>query len=165
MATDINKVILVGRLTREPEYKNVNGTSLVKYSLATNRTYVVNGDKREDVSYVDCESWGKLADIIRQYCTKGKQILIEGRLKQDTWEAEGKKMSKLKVVVENMQLLGSKSDSSSQNSGPGPEDYPQTPSYNTPSHTGQQSPGDNYPPRPTSTFSEYGPEINDEEPF
>ncbi|ABJ75798.1 MULTISPECIES: single-stranded DNA-binding protein [Leptospira] len=114
MANDINRVTLVGRLTRDPEFKSINGTSLVNFSLANGRTYVSNGEKREESHFFDCEVWGKPADIIQQYCKKGKQIAIEGRLKQDTWETpEGKKASRIRIVVENFQLLGSKDDSNS----------------------------------------------------
>ncbi|EMO90704.1 single-stranded DNA-binding protein [Leptospira noguchii str. 2001034031] len=127
---------LVGRFTRDPEFKSINGTSLVNFSLANGRTYVSNGEKREESHFFDCEVWGKPADIIQQYCKKGKQIAIEGRLKQDTWETpEGKKASRIRIVVENFQLLGSKDDSSSgssvSSSPPvsGGNSYPSSPEY------------------------------------
>lgn len=136
MANDINRVILVGRFTRDPEFKSINGTSLVNFSLANGRTYVSNGEKREESHFFDCEVWGKPADIIQQYCKKGKQIAIEGRLKQDTWETpEGKKASRIRIVVENFQLLGSKDDSSSGSSvssspaSAGGNSYPSSPEY------------------------------------
>ncbi|PJZ70232.1 single-stranded DNA-binding protein [Leptospira perolatii] len=109
MANDINRVTLVGRLTRDPEFKTVNGTSLVNFSLANGRTFVSGGDKKEETHFFDCEAWGKGADIIQQYCKKGKQLIIEGRLKQDTWETmDGKKASRIRIVVENFQMIGSK---------------------------------------------------------
>ncbi|EMO67417.1 single-stranded DNA-binding protein [Leptospira kirschneri str. 200803703] len=127
---------MVGRLTRDPEFKSINGTSLVNFSLANGRTYVSNGEKREESHFFDCEVWGKPADIIQQYCKKGKQIAIEGRLKQDTWETpEGKKASRIRIVVENFQLLGSKDDSSSGSSvssspaSAGGNSYPSSPEY------------------------------------
>lgn len=136
MANDINRVTLVGRFTRDPEFKSINGTSLVNFSLANGRTYVSNGEKREESHFFDCEVWGKPADIIQQYCKKGKQIAIEGRLKQDTWETpEGKKASRIRIVVENFQLLGSKDDSSSGSSvsssptSAGGNSYPSSPEY------------------------------------
>ncbi|EMS85971.1 single-stranded DNA-binding protein [Leptospira noguchii] len=136
MANDINRVTLVGRFTRDPEFKSINGTSLVNFSLANGRTYVSNGEKREESHFFDCEVWGKPADIIQQYCKKGKQIAIEGRLKQDTWETpEGKKASRIRIVVENFQLLGSKDDSSSGSSvssspaASGGNSYPSSPEY------------------------------------
>ncbi|EMF70814.1 single-stranded DNA-binding protein [Leptospira interrogans serovar Djasiman str. LT1649] len=109
---------------------------MVNFSLANGRTYVSNGEKREESHFFDCEVWGKPADIIQQYCKKGKQIAIEGRLKQDTWETlEGKKASRIRIVVENFQLLGSKDDSSSGSSvssspaSAGGNSYPSSPEY------------------------------------
>lgn len=108
MANDLNKVFLLGRLTRDPEFKTINTTSLVTFGLANNRVTVVNGEKKEEVHYFECEAWGKLAEIIRQYAKKGKQVLIEGRLKYETWESQdGRKNSRVRIVLENMQLLGS----------------------------------------------------------
>ncbi|WP_061249417.1 single-stranded DNA-binding protein [Leptospira alstonii] len=140
MANDINRVTLVGRLTRDPEFKSINGTSLVNFSLANGRTYVSNGEKREESHFFDCEVWGKPADIIQQYCKKGKQIAIEGRLKQDTWETpEGKKASRIRIVVENFQFLGSRDDSSSsprESSSSGGNSYPSSPEYYSPAPDG-----------------------------
>lgn len=113
MANDINRVTLVGRLTRDPEFKSINGTSLVNFSLANGRTYVSNGEKERSpiFSIVKSGETGRYHSTILQ---KGKQIAIEGRLKQDTWETpEGKKASRIRIVVENFQLLGSKDDSNS----------------------------------------------------
>ncbi|WP_036096914.1 single-stranded DNA-binding protein [Leptospira weilii] len=140
MANDINRVTLVGRLTRDPEFKSINGTSLVNFSLANGRTYVSNGEKREESHFFDCEVWGKPADIMQQYCKKGKQIAIEGRLKQDTWETpEGKKASRIRIVVENFQFLGSRDDSSSsprESSSSGGNSYPSSPEYYSPAPDG-----------------------------
>jgi single-strand DNA-binding protein len=120
MANDLNKVFLIARLTRDPDYKLVGGTSLVNFGVANNRSYMVNGEKREETHYFDCEAWGKLADIIRQYANKGKQVMIEGRLKYDSWDSpEGKKQSRVRIVVENLQLLGSP-----QGGGGSPGPYP-----------------------------------------
>ncbi|WCL48312.1 single-stranded DNA-binding protein [Leptospira sp. GIMC2001] len=120
MANDLNKVILIGRLTRDPEYKNINGTPLVNFSIANNRSYSVAGNRKEETHYFDCEAWGKLADIIRQYATKGKQVLVEGRLKLDSWDSpEGKKMSRIKIFTENLQLLGGSAGAGSNQSNAG----------------------------------------------
>ncbi len=115
MATDLNTVVLIGRFTRDPEYKIVNeGSSLVNFSIANNRTYVVNGEKKDETHYFDCVAWGKLAEIIKQYGSKGKQVLVEGRLVQETWDTpDGKKASKVRIRTENIQLLGSKGLNSS----------------------------------------------------
>jgi single-strand DNA-binding protein len=123
MATDLNTVVLIGRFTRDPEYKIVNeGSSLVNFSIANNRTYVVNGEKKDETHFFDCVAWGKLAEIIKQYGSKGKQVLVEGRLVQETWDTpDGKKASKVRIRTENIQLLGSKGlNSSEETSTPSP---------------------------------------------
>ena len=137
MANDLNKVLLIGRMTRDPEFKSVNGSSVVNFSIANNRVYVTNGEKKEETHYFDCVAWGRLADILKQYAGKGKQVAIEGRLQQQSWETpEGKKASKIRVYVGTAQLLGGqgqgggsgdRSDSSnSYDSGvsSGYDDYP-----------------------------------------
>ena len=118
MATDLNSVILIGRLTRDPEYKIVGeGSSLVNFSIANNRTYVVNGVKKDETHYFECVAWGKLAEIIKEYASKGKQILVEGRLVQETWDTQdGKKASKVKIRTENVQLLGSRMERGQEDS-------------------------------------------------
>lgn len=108
MANDFNKVVLVGRLTRDPEFKQVGNSSVANFSIANGKTFVSNGDKKEETNFFDCEAWGKLAEIFRDYTKKGKQVLIEGRLKQSTWDTpDGKKASRIKIQVEAMQMLGS----------------------------------------------------------
>ena len=105
MANDINNVILIGRITRDPEFKTVGQTSLANFSLANNR------------SYFDCVVWGKLAEVLKQYAGKGKQLMVEGRLEQSTWDGQdGKKQSKIRIRVENFQLLGGRPNSESQSS-------------------------------------------------
>jgi len=111
MARDLNKVILIGRLTRDPEMKVVSNTSVANFSVANNNTYMSNGQKKEEVNYFDCEVWGKLAEIFRDYAKKGKQILLEGRLHQSTWDTpDGKKASKIRIRVDNFQLLGGRDE-------------------------------------------------------
>ncbi|MBX7058001.1 MAG: single-stranded DNA-binding protein [Leptospirales bacterium] len=108
MAGDLNRVMLIGRLTRDPELRQTNsGGAYCRFSIASNRSYTVNGEKREEVSYIDCVVWGRPAEVLNQYCRKGKQLAIDGRLQQRSWEGQdGKKQSKIDVVVENFQLLG-----------------------------------------------------------
>ncbi|MEQ8351354.1 MAG: single-stranded DNA-binding protein [Leptospiraceae bacterium] len=108
MASDLNRVVLIGRLVRDPEIKQTqNGKSFCKFSIANNRTYVVDGNKREETSFINCVSFGRLSEIIQQYCQKGKQIAVEGRLTQRSWDSPEGKRSIVEVTVENMQLLGS----------------------------------------------------------
>jgi single-strand DNA-binding protein len=105
-----NKVILLGNLTRDPQMRYLPSQSPVTdFGLACNRKFkTATGEQREEVLFVDCAAFGRTAEIINQYCTKGKPIFVEGRLKYDTWDDKngGGKRSKLSVVVENIQLLG-----------------------------------------------------------
>ena len=108
MASDLNRVFLIGRLVRDPEMKQTqNGKSFCKFSIANNRTYVVDGNKREETSFLNCVAFGRLSEIIQQYCQKGKQIAVEGRLTQRSWDSPEGKKSIVEITVENMQLLGS----------------------------------------------------------
>jgi single-strand DNA-binding protein len=84
----------------------------VEFGLASNRRFTTNGEQREEVTFVDCSAFGRQAEVINQYCQKGKPIFIEGRLKFDSWEdrTSGQKRSKLSVVVDNFQFLGGRDD-------------------------------------------------------
>jgi single-strand DNA-binding protein len=112
--SDLNKVILVGRLTRDPETKTINGNQLSLVSIANGRKYKSNGESKEETNYFDCQIWGKLSEIVSKYCSKGSQVCIEGRLKQDRWEKDGKKNSRILIVVENLQMLGGKKEGNHQ---------------------------------------------------
>lgn len=115
MANDLNAVTQIGRLTRDPELKTVNSTSLCNFSIANNQSFTSNGERKEKVNYFECVVWGKQAEIFKQYATKGKQIAVTGRLEQQTWDGQdGKRASKIVIRVENFQLLGGKSQESSQ---------------------------------------------------
>ena len=107
-----NKVMLMGNLTRDPEIKYTpKGTAIADIGLAVNRNYTTeSGEKREEVTFVDVTLWGRVAEIVGEYCKKGRPLFVEGRLQLDTWDdkATGQKRSKLKVVGENIQLLGSR---------------------------------------------------------
>ena len=110
MAGDLNRTILIGRLTRDPELRYTPaGAAVASFTVANNRTYSVSGEKKEQVSYFDCVAWAKMGEIITEYCKKGHRIAIEGRLQQRSWDdQDGKKRSKVEVVVENFQFLTSK---------------------------------------------------------
>jgi single-strand DNA-binding protein len=105
-----NRVMLLGNLTRDPQMRYLpSQTPVTDFGIACNRKFkTATGEQREEVTYVDCSAFGRLAEIINQYCSKGKPLFIEGRLKFDSWDDKngGGKRSKLSVVVENMQLLG-----------------------------------------------------------
>lgn len=109
--SSFNKVILMGNLTRDVEMKYMaSGTAVAKLGIACNRKYkdTKTNELREEVTYVDVEAFGKQAETLNTYMAKGKSIFIEGRLKLDSWDdkTSGKKMYKLKVVLENFQFLG-----------------------------------------------------------
>ena len=109
-----NKVFLMGNLTRDPQVKHLPGDPhrqmvVVEFGLAVNRKYrTADGVDKEETAFVDCTAFGRQAETISQYCTRGKPIFVEGRLKFDTWDDRqgGGKRSKLTVVVENFQFLG-----------------------------------------------------------
>ena len=108
----VNKVMLIGNLTRDPEIKYTpKGTAIADIALAVNRTYSTeSGEKREEVTFIDVTLWGRVAEIVGEYCKKGRPLFVEGRLQLDTWDDKttGQKRSKLKVVGENIQLLNSR---------------------------------------------------------
>jgi single-strand DNA-binding protein len=113
----LNKVHLIGNLTRDPELRvTPKGTSICQFGMAMNRQFKDEaGQTRDDATFVDVEAWGKSADNIAKFCTKGKLLYVEGRLKLDQWEdkASGQKRSKIKVVCESFQFLGGKGEDSS----------------------------------------------------
>ena len=107
-----NKVVLLGNVTRDPELRYIaSGTAVTDIGLAVNdRRKTATGEWVEETTFVDVTLWGRTAEVAGEYVTKGSPLLIEGRLKLDTWEKDGKKNSKLRVVCERMQLLGSRGD-------------------------------------------------------
>jgi len=123
---NFNKVYLMGNLTRDPELRvTPKGTSVCSFGLAVNRVYRVDeGETREETTFVDVEAWGRQAEVISKYVSKGGPLFVEGRLKLDSWEnKEGEKRNKLKVVLENMQLLGSRGEGGGGSGGEGPDSY------------------------------------------
>lgn len=121
MASDLNRVTLIGRLTRDPELRYTpSGMAVASFSLANNKTYSSGGEKKEQVSYFDCVAWSKMGEIITEYCKKGKQIAVEGRLQQRRWDdQDGNKKSKIEIVVENFQFLsGGKSTEEGEGGAP-----------------------------------------------
>lgn len=134
MASDLNKIIIVGRLTRDPELRYTPaGTAVCSFSLANSKTYTQAGEKKEQTSYFDCIAWSKLGELIAEYCKKGKQIAVEGRLQQRRWDdSEGNKKSKIEIVVENFQFLsGGKSEeqAAEQHNGIGTDVTGKAPSF------------------------------------
>jgi single-strand DNA-binding protein len=108
-----NRVILMGNLTRDPQLKYLpNNTAVCEFGLAINRRWRdKDGNQKEDVCFVDISAFARTAETINQYMTKGKPILVEGRLKFDSWTGQdGQKRSKLSVVAENFQFVGARGD-------------------------------------------------------
>ena len=117
-----NKVILVGNLTRDPQLKYLpSQMAVTEFGLAVNHKYKTKtGESKEDVLFVDCSIFGQGAEIVSKYCQKGKQLLVEGRLKYDSWEDKqgGGKRSKHSVVVDTFQFLGGRQDGEERDSSP-----------------------------------------------
>ncbi|NLT71845.1 MAG: single-stranded DNA-binding protein [Verrucomicrobiaceae bacterium] len=111
---NLNKVQLMGNLTRDPEVRYTpKGTAVTDIGLAINRNFSSDdGERREETTFVDITFWGRLAEVIGEYMKKGRPIYVEGRLQLDTWEDKttGQQRSRLKVVGENFQFLGGRED-------------------------------------------------------
>ncbi len=108
----LNKVFLMGNLTRDPELRvTPKGTPICQFGLAVNRQFKDDaGQTRDETTFVDIEAWGRQGETISKYCTKGRPLFVEGRLKLDTWDDKttGQKRSKMRIVLENFQFLGSR---------------------------------------------------------
>jgi single-strand DNA-binding protein len=156
-----NKVLLLGNLTRDPEMRvTPKGTAVCQFGLAVNRQFKDDsGQMREEVTFVDLEAWGKQAETIAKYMTKGRPLFVEGRLKFDQWDdkATGQKRSKLKVVVENFQFIGGREPGAGPGGAggtPGEEGIDQTAERHVP----PARPGT--PPKPPA-----GPGSDEDVPF
>lgn len=119
-----NKVILMGNLTRDPQVRYTpSGTAVAEIGLAVNRSWYdkQTNSRREETTFVDVTLWGRQAEVAGEYLSKGRPVLIEGRLQLDQWDdrESGQKRSKLRVVGENMTMLGGRSDGPRGGSSPG----------------------------------------------
>ncbi|HKS03837.1 MAG TPA: single-stranded DNA-binding protein [Chthoniobacterales bacterium] len=107
---NLNKVLLLGNVTRDPEIRYTpKGSAVCDLGVAVNRAYTTDsGEKREEVTFVDVTLWGRTAEVASEYLKKGRPVFVEGRLQMDTWDDKqtGQKRTRLRVVAENMQLLG-----------------------------------------------------------
>jgi len=108
--SSFNQVTLLGNLTRGPELRYLPGgdTAVVEVPIAVNERYRKDGELVESVSFIDVTFFGRTAEVVNEYLTKGSPVLVSGKLKQDRWEKDGEKRSKLKVVCQQMQLVGAK---------------------------------------------------------
>jgi len=111
-----NKVVLVGNLTRDIELRYASsGSAIANTAIATSRKFTQNGERKEEVCFIDITFFGRSAEVANQFLRRGSKILVEGRLKFDQWVAQdGSKRSKHTVIVETMQMLDSKSDETRQ---------------------------------------------------
>jgi single-strand DNA-binding protein len=120
---NLNRVLLIGNLTRDPEVRYTpKGTAVADIAIAINRIYSGDdGEKKEETTFVDVTLWSRQAEVAQEYLKKGRQVFIEGRLQLDTWDDKqtGQKRSRLRVVAENMQMLGSRGDSEPGSTAPG----------------------------------------------
>jgi single-strand DNA-binding protein len=113
-----NRVILVGNLTRDPELRYIpSGTAVSEIGLAVNDRVKRNDQWVDETTFVDITLWGRTAEVANEYLSKGAPVLIEGRLKLDSWEKDGQKRSKLRVVGERMQMLGGRDGGGAKGGG------------------------------------------------
>jgi single-strand DNA-binding protein len=121
---NLNRVLLIGNLTRDPEIRYTpKGTAVAEIGIAVNRVFSgEDGEKREEVTFVDVTLWSRLAEIAEQYLKKGRSVFIEGRLQLDSWDDKqtGQKRSRLRVVGENLQMLGSRGEGEPSGTGGAP---------------------------------------------
>jgi single-strand DNA-binding protein len=152
-----NRVILVGNLTRDPELRYIpSGMAVTDIGLAVNdRRKTANGEWVEETTFVDVTLWARQAEVASEYLSKGSQVLIEGRLKLDTWEKDGKKNYKLRVVGERMQMLGSKGQGGGGGGGGGGEHRSSAPA-------GRRPAGGSAPP-PEMSYSQSEPSYDESE--
>lgn len=129
--TDLNTVILIGRLTKDLELKyTTNGMAVGTGSIAVNREAVRNSEKVKETSFFNFSMFGKIAESLKMYMTKGKQICLQGALKQRTWNDEnGGKHYVIEIIVENVQLLGGGNSQNNQSQQDNNYSYDNTPSF------------------------------------
>jgi len=119
MARSFNQVILMGNLTRDPELRSTSGgQSVCNFSLALNRSYKDStGNWQEATDYIDVIAWGPLGERVSQYLSKGRPVLVSGRLQNRTWEQDGQKRSKVEVVASDVTFLGGRGEGGSEGAG------------------------------------------------
>lgn len=105
---NLNKVFLIGNLTRDPELRYIpSGSAVTTFTVAVNRVYTQQGEKKEEVSYIKVVVWGKMAETCGEYLSKGSPVFVEGRIQSRSWETpQGEKRSTVEVVAERVQFLG-----------------------------------------------------------
>ena len=166
--TDINHVMLIGRLTRdlgedERSFSYVaNGQARANVSIAVNRSRKNGEQWIDEVSYFDVTIWGKTAENLKPYLQKGKQIAVEGYLKQDRWEKDGQKLSRVTITATNVQLLGGKSDNGGTSYSSGGQFAGGAPSFQPKPQGNPSSYADSYP---NDSFGGTGSDFPEDIPF
>ncbi len=166
-----NKVILMGNLTRDPEVRYTTGGSAVcdiSLAVSYNWTDRRTNERKEEVSFIDVTLFGRTAEIAGEYLAKGRPVLIEGRLQQDRWDDKetGQKRSKIKVVADSMQLLGSRPDGNRPDGGSGGGAASGPPRATAPREPARRSNADAAPERtPDQAFYDDMPPGGDDVPF
>ena len=124
MSTSYNRATIMGNLAQSPELRYLPGgeKAVVEVSVAVNERYKKNDEWVETVSFIPVVFWGRTAEVVNEFLEKGSPILVEGRLKQDTWEKDGKKFSKIKLVAEQMKMVGGKKANDNQSSATSDEE-------------------------------------------
>jgi len=160
-----NRVVLLGNLTRDPELRYIpSGMAVSDIGMAINDRVKRNDQWTEETTFVDVTLWGRTAEVANEYLSKGSSVLIEGRLKLDTWEKDGQKRSKLKVVGEKMQMVGGKGGGGGQRSG-GESYQSQGQSQGQTQSQGQPEYSDSMPSQAASQPPAPSMPPNDEIPF
>ena len=161
----LNKVFLMGNLTRDPDLRTTpSGASVCEFGLAVNRRFTVNGNERDETCFVDITVWSKAAENCKRFLEKGSPVLVEGRLQLDQWDDRdgGGKRSKLRVVAEQVQFLTSRRDGGDGASAPRNENgYQQQRGYSRGSYGG----GNQQPPPMPGNFSPDNGSAEEDIPF
>ncbi|MDF2375641.1 MAG: single-stranded DNA-binding protein [Verrucomicrobiales bacterium] len=167
---NLNKVMLIGNLTRDPEVRYTpKGSAVTDIGLAINRNYTLDdGERREETTFVDVTFWGRQAEVIGEYMKKGRPMYVEGRLNLDQWEdkTSGQTRTKLKVVGENFQFLGGRDDAGGgggggQSYGGGqPRQQPQQPQYQQTHPQHQEAPPQQSAPQQAAPEQQAPPQQN-----
>ena len=169
MSSDINSVILVGRLTKDASVDYLpSGSPVASMSIAVNRSKKEGEQWVSEVNYFDVSLFGKSAESLRQYLLKGKQIAIQGSLKQDRWEKDGQKFSKIRIMANNIELLGGRSEGGSYgNGGNGGASYGSSSGGFQPRNNyGSSQQGDSYGPMDSGeSFGDDGTGFSEDIPF
>jgi single-strand DNA-binding protein len=160
-----NRVILVGNLTRDPEIRYIpSGTAVCDIGLAVNEKYKnAKGEWVEQATFVDVVLWARTAEVASEYLSKGSQVLVEGRLKLDTWEKDGEKKSKLRVVCDRMVMVGPRQGGGAAAAGGAARGAPQGRPRGGEADYGQEVPPDDFGPPPQAPEPE--PSQGDDIPF